>query len=212
MAVGYTRNSEDLPVWHVQLLVRVADIPNAGTSDSVQALLNSPLIEYSPSSNSTWTDYAPRFKDAFGPLILWQDDFARGSTFPYDLKSTSVEQLSDITMITLLKDGTDDLAIAELALKVNGVEVFRKYFGDTRASSSWQGYIAAPPTFSFVIPHDELVSRFESIVGDSLHGTGAHWQETLRPVSITKIPIKKTDKYEQLHINLELAAEKYDVE
>lgn len=44
MAVGYTRTVQDLPVWRIQVYLRVADVADGGTADSVQVRLQSPLL------------------------------------------------------------------------------------------------------------------------------------------------------------------------
>ncbi len=223
IAVGYTRTTEDLPVWRVQLYIRVADVPDAGTGDSVQVHLNSPLLTYAPNGNNTWLDHAPRLTSVTPPR--WEDDFGRGSEFLYDVKSQYVRQLSDITLITLRKQGTDALGIAELALVVNGREVFRKFFGDTastclwldegeghspifsiwhpelRAAEDWQSYMQAPPDFPNRIPNDEIVSRFEAIAGDSLHGTRARWRAASRPVRVTRATVAG-EEFEKVHVRL----------
>jgi hypothetical protein len=208
-AAGYTKAREDLPVWRVQLAIRVADVPDAGSGDAVRVGLNSPLATYSPNGNSTWLDHAPR--PIGGMPTRWEDDFQRGTGFSYDLDFSFVNQLSDITMISLRKEGTDAVGIAEFGLVVNGREVFKKVFGDTastclwldegdgytpiftvyhpelRTHASWQSYIQSPPTFPQTIPNEEIVSRFEAIVGDSLHGTQAYWRKTLRAVQVSRV-------------------------
>jgi hypothetical protein len=219
-AVGYTRTEEDLPVRRLQFYVRVADVPDAGTNDSVQLRLQSPLVTYAPNGNNTWLDHAPR--PTGGSLALWEDDLQRGSEFVYDVRSTYISQLSDITMLTVRKEGTDALGIAELALIVNGRDVFRRNFGETastclwidegdghspiftiyhpelRAANEWQSYVQAPPDLPSEIPNDEVVSRFEGITGDALHGTDARWRPALRPVRATRV------SDEEVHVTLML--------
>ena len=208
-AVGYTRNAGDLPVWRIQLYVRVADISDAGTDDrDFMVALQSPHGNYGPHGNRLWLDHAPRLIGTGWPP-LWQDDLARASEFTYDLSLDYVSQLADITEITMIKDGGDAVAIAEVALQVNGREVFRKHFGESastclwlgesaghqrsftighaelRASPGWQGYPGQKPDPPVRLENDEIVSRFEAIVGDSIHGTAAHWRQTTRPVQVT---------------------------
>jgi len=205
-AVGYTRTAESLPVWRVQLLLRVVDAPNAGTDDNIRVRLNSPLVTYAPSSNHTWLDHAPR---PVGQFTL--DDFQRGSEWSYDLNLNVVQQLGDITMISLQKHGTDAIGIAGLALLVNGTEVFAKSFGETpgtclwldegdghsptftvyhpelRAHPLWQGYLQGPAQFPGAIHRDELEARFEGTVGHTLHGTKAYWRRSNSPVRATRL-------------------------
>jgi hypothetical protein len=204
-ACGYTRGAKSLKVWRAQLTIRTADVADAGTGDSVKVLLNSPLITYAPSGNSTWLDYGPRIIGSIqtqsGTVQVWSDDFDRGREFTYDLNLSDISELSDITMITIAKEGTNALGIAEISLKINGVEVFERLFGETastclwideddgyspiysiwqselRAHPGWQGYIASPPAAPFVISNDEIVSRLESMIGNEIHGTGAYWDK-----------------------------------
>jgi tetratricopeptide (TPR) repeat protein len=134
-ACGHTLHPSRLPVWRIQLRIRTADIPDAGSDDSVQVCLNSPDDTYVPSLNSTWLDYGPRPIDPSSIFLL--DDFARGRDFPYDLLLDNVAELSDITMLMLHKEGSDAVAIAELSLCVNGVEVFSRQFGETTRTCLW---------------------------------------------------------------------------
>jgi hypothetical protein len=183
-------------VWRVELKIRVADVPRAGTEDSVRIRLNSPLFNYSPNSNSTWLNYGPR---RTGNGLFWVDDFARGSEFTYDLLTEYVSDLGDITMISISKEGTDALGIAEMSLIVNGKEVFNRLFGDTastclwldegegygpvysmyhtelRADPRWHEYLANPAPAPFVIPNAEIVKRLEGLIGDLIHGTDLQW-------------------------------------
>jgi hypothetical protein len=208
MAVGYTRNAEDLPVWRIQLYVRVADVSDAGTDDrDFLVALQSASANYGPNGNRLWLDHGPRLINVWPPR--WQDDLTRASEFTYDLSLDHVSQLADITEITMIKRGEDAAAIAEIALQVNGREVFRKHFGESastclwlgeggghepyftighaelRASPSWQGYPGQPPDPPYRFENDELVSRFEAIVGDSIHETAAHWRYATRQVRVT---------------------------
>jgi hypothetical protein len=92
----------------------------------VEVRLNSPrnLLTHAPRGNSTWLDYGPRL---ISPFPVWSDDFDRGREFTYDLNLSNISELSDITMLTIAKDGTDGIGIAEISLKVNGVEVFERF-------------------------------------------------------------------------------------
>jgi hypothetical protein len=228
-AVGYTRNAGDLPVWRIQLYVRVGDVSDGGTDDRdfLVALQPAPG-NYSPSGNRLWLDHAPRLIGTGWPPV-WQDDLARGSEFTYDLTLDNVSQLADITEITMIKNGEDAVAIAEIALQVNGREVFRKHFGESastclwlgesgghqryftighaelRASPGWQGYPGQPPNPPYRFENDEIVSRFEAIVGDSIHGTAAHWRQATRPVQVTTSA--KGEQAQQVFVRLLLHAD-----
>ncbi|OGO68384.1 MAG: hypothetical protein A2Z49_05370 [Chloroflexi bacterium RBG_19FT_COMBO_56_12] len=196
-ACGYTRDGNNLRVWRIQITIRTADIPDAGTSDDVRVRLNSPLATYIPHLNQTWLDYGPQLITPFP--VVWSDDFDRGREFTYDLRLPYISELSDITLISIVKEGTDALGIAEISLRVNGVQVFERFFGETastclwideddghspiytvshaelRAHPSWQAYVASPPDPPLQISSGELVSRLEGIMGDSIHGTELYW-------------------------------------
>ena len=204
-ACGYTRDGNSLRVWRVQLMIRAANVTNAGTENDLQVRLNSPLATYSPSSNHTWLDYGPRPRLVSAPSspaeIVWIEDFDRGQAFTYDLDLTTISELSDITMLTLKKEGTDALGIAEISLLVNNVEVFTKSFGETsstclwidngdgyspiytiylpelRAHPAWQAVIAAPPFPPLQISNAEIVSRLEGMIGNAIHGTELFWNK-----------------------------------
>jgi len=191
-ACGHTRDGNDLTLGRIQLRIRIADIPNGGSGDPVRVRLSSPLVTHSPSGNGTWLDYGPEFLYSGGYVIV-VDDFARGRDFTYDLNLTYLKELSDITMISILKEGDDQLAIAELALIVNGVEVFHRLFGETKSTAQLVGngspiytiyhtelraHSAWPtsfPTPSLQITNQELVERLEGIIGDQIHGLDVHW-------------------------------------
>ena len=225
-ACGYTRDGNDLSIWRLQLRIRVADLSNAGTGDPVRVRLNSPLAVMSPSGNGTWLDYGPEYSVVGGNLVT-VDDFARGREFTYDLNLQSLSELSDITMISLKKEGTNALGVAEIALLVNGVQVFHRFFGETagtclwidegdghspvytvfhgelRAHPSWAAYIASPPFPSLTIPNAEIVSRIEGIIGDRIHGTQLQWGHFFGPDWVQATRLNAST----LHIDVDLEAD-----
>lgn len=224
-AGGYTRAESPVGVWRVQLRIRTADISDAATSDPIEARLTSPLKTFSPSGNRRWLDYGPRWEGAgaFG----WRDDFARDREFTYDLDQTAVRELSDISMLTLAKTGTDAIAIAELTLLVNGTEVFSRVFGETSSSclwidegdghqptyTIWHGELRADPKWQafatqahlppFTIPNADLVSRIESLIGHAIHGTPAYWGEYHSPAWVEASFVDA----ERLHVDIDLEAD-----
>ena len=224
MAVAYTRTTDDLPVWRVQVRIRVADIEDGGSTDSLEIRLQSPLVNHSPNGNSTWLGHAPRLVNPWP--VRWNEPLDRGSVFTYDVRTDGVRQLGDITMLTLRKPGSDALAVAELNLLVNGVEVFQKLFGETastclwvdevdgftpiftvyqpelRASALWRAYVASPAPIQLVFSTEELVSRFEATLSHLLHDAPAHWQHATRPVRARRAPLE--GPHERLIIDLAL--------
>ncbi|WP_426320752.1 hypothetical protein [Microbacterium sp. E-13] len=223
-AGGYTRALNSISVWRVQLAVRVADVSDAGTSDPIEARLTSPLVTFSPNGNRRWLDHGPQFTGGFGG---WRDDFARGSERVYDLDQRYVRELADITMLTIAKDGSDAVGIAEVRLLVNNIEVFRRLFGETsstclwiddgdghqpqhtiwhgelRADPRWQAFLGANHFPPLRISNAEIVSRIEGLVGHAIHGTDAYWGEFHSPAWVEATFVDA----ERLHVDLDLQAD-----
>jgi hypothetical protein len=218
-ACGYTRDGNNLKVWRAQFRICTANVSNAGTSADVKVLL-------APSGNSTWLDYGPRSISQFPPIFI--DDFDRGIEFTYDLDLSHISELSDITMLTIIKGTgvlgtTDPLGIAEIALQINGVEVFKRSFGETastclwissiytishpelRADPSWQAYIASGgPGVPRRIRNEEMVSRLESMIGNAIHGSQVYWakEHFYGPASVEATRLDD----ETLQVDLDLEA------
>ncbi|WP_437598605.1 fibronectin type III domain-containing protein [Sorangium sp. So ce590] len=211
----FSRDGQGFRVWRAQLEVRVADRGDANTDDPVFARLNGGAV---PSGNITYMDYG-------------RDDFERGSTFRYDLNLDSIDDIGDITQITLSKDGDDALCVQGFSLLVNGIEVFDRDFGaasschwlDTgggysptltvshaalRAHPAWAGYnhTAAQFLLAFGIRNEELVSRVEALIGDSLHGEDLHWGHLYGPaVEISRGCPASEAECTRAHVDLDLA-------
>lgn len=192
---AHTLDANPVPIHRAQLRIRTADVEDAGTNGPISVRLNSPLATQWPRGNLTWLDYGP---EPITPL-QWIDDFARGRDFTYDLMLNHVSALSDLTMLSIGKTGTDGLAIAEVELIINGQPIFHKGFGDTaesaqwidsgdghqpvftvfteelRAHDAWQAWVSQPPGIPLTIPNEEIVSRIEAMVGHYIHGTPAFW-------------------------------------
>jgi hypothetical protein len=103
-------------------------------------------------------DYGPRPVE--GTAFFLSDDFARGRDFTYDLMLRHpdrgrIRELTDITMLTLRKDGSDGVGIAEIELLVNGVRVFERFFGETASTCLWldEGDGSSP---TYTIDYPEL--------------------------------------------------------
>jgi hypothetical protein len=208
-------------VWRAEVILETANVANADTEDSVHVSLNPGNYNVVPHGNSTWLDYA-------------RDDFERGHTDSYDLNINSVSELSDITHIYVSKTGDDAWCVRSLALKVNNLQVFSKSFaglpggclwvddddghslqfavpfGELRASPEWQGYNHTQALFwlaFFGLPNAELVSRFEGIVGDSIHDTELYWGHLYGPaVEVTRGCPANVAECQTLHVDLDLAA------
>jgi hypothetical protein len=220
-ACGYTRDGNGIRVWRVQLRIRTADVSEGGTGDAIQVRLTSPLANYNPHGNRRWLDYGPRWEGG------WRDDFARNREFTYDLDQSYIGQLSDISMITIEKEGSDGVAIAEIALLVNQQEAFSRVFGETastclwldndaghstsytvwlselRAHPSWQALIATPPPPPYAIPNQAIVSRIEGMIGHAIHGKDVWWGEFNSPAWVEATFLDE----ERLRVDIDLQAD-----
>jgi hypothetical protein len=181
---AYTRDSIDIPIWRVQLGVRVANVENAGTNSEISVSLN----DLTP--NYTYLDYG-------------HDDFERNSSFTYDLSLKNIGYLSDISRLQLSRFGDDQVLIRSICLMVNnGDTIFYRNFGNSgqsalnlsgytvshdelRGNSYWNAFLQAsqsdrfqnvPPVkladngqFQVEISREEIVSRIESLVGNMIH-------------------------------------------
>jgi hypothetical protein len=221
-AGGWTRGGNEIGVWRIQLRIRTADVSDAGTEDPIQVRLTSPLATFSPNGNQRWLDYGPRFEGT-----SWRDDFVRDREFTYDLDQSYIRELSDITMLTIRKEGSDAIGIAEITLLVNEEEVFNRHFGETsstclwiddgagqspsytiwhrelRADPRWQAFTAKQHLPPLRITNEDIVSRLESLVGHSMHGTKAGWGEFSSPAWVEATFLDE----EPLRVDLDLEAD-----
>jgi hypothetical protein len=222
---GFTRDGNGIAVWRVQLRIRTADVSDASTGDAIEARLTSPLATFAPNGNRLWLDYGPRVEPGGFPF---RDDFARDRDFTYDLDPSYVHELSDISMLTIAKEGTNAIGIAEIELFVNEVSVFQRTFGETsstclwidegdghrpiytvwlpelRAHPSWRAFIEMPHNPIFQIRKKDLLSRMEALVGDGLHGTEARWGEFSSPAWVEAE--RKDDARLKVDLDLEATA------
>jgi len=180
----YTRRG--LSAYRAVLVLRTSTISDADTDDDVSVRLNAVptalnSISYVPAGNVTWLDYG-------------RDDFERGTEYRYDLELSGIQDLGDIVLLHVSKEGSDAWCLSGLTLEVNGVAVFEPNFGNQtcrwigsgtnalsifhdaiRAHPLWASY-TAPPT-PLVITNAELESRIEGTIGHALHGMDAYWGE-----------------------------------
>jgi hypothetical protein len=211
----FSRDGRGYRAWRTQLRVRVADREDAGTDDSVFVRLNGNGI---PSGNITYLDYG-------------RDDFERGSEFTYDLNLDGIDEIGDITQIALSKEGDDGLCVQGLSLLVNGIPVFDRDLGsasncqwldtdsgssptltvnhaELRAHPAWSSYnhTAAQLLLLFGVPNAQLVSRIESMVGDSLHGTELYWGDLHGPaVEVSRGCPASATECSTAHVDLDLS-------
>ena len=183
----YTRDGRHIAVDRLELFVRIANTSDAGSDDPVQVRLQSPawLVNWRPAGNATWVDTTA------------DDDFDQGVGRWYELLGHNVKDLSDVTMITLDKPGSDAMCVAELALRINrngpapGLVVFRQVFGDApsacrwvtegspltmtivdlHAAPEWQAAAPTPPAIGLTA--EWLRAEIEAAFADTTHGTAA---------------------------------------
>jgi hypothetical protein len=183
-------------VSRVQIHLLTANIPNAGTDDTddaVEVLLNSAYTTVSiPALNHTWVD-SPR------------SDFERGADELFDLSTDHLSDIGDIQIISIQKSGGDAWCLAGFDLIVNSQSgsgfdqanvlfsqsfasqpggclwltdatstsnIFTVDFPQLRAAPGWSTF--NPPPF-FDISVGEVQSVLESRFGDSFHGSAAYW-------------------------------------
>lgn len=177
---AYTRDTAVIPIWRLQLKVKVANVANADTDDEMFVALD----EF---GTATYLDYGI-------------DDFERNRAYYYDLGLDNISRLSDIVSFRLGKNGSDHLLIDSIVLLANNNRVlFSRSFGGTpldlagaynvshdelRESAEWQQFITEsydsetyniPPIeiigaeAQVVISNAEIVSRVEGLFGHMIH-------------------------------------------
>jgi hypothetical protein len=192
-ACAYTLSGESIPIWRLQLRVKVADLPGAGL-DHLMGIVFGRSVSYNFQTSHS-IDYG-------------HDDFKRSSDFTYDIDlGENMHELDDIVDFYMYVAG-GEIYIEELSLLVNQREIFARNFGSTlqsvlklgagnaysvshaelRNHPAWQafvnGYNNADNKGTFIIqplitqqdgrpvlkiPREQVVSRIESIVGNMLH-------------------------------------------
>lgn len=192
---AYTKDGNYLPIWRVQLRIITATHPNAGTTDPVQVSLNGAL-----SINARWLDLPPVRYRIFAPSDLIPREELRPATInTFELSLKTIDELSDINMIRIKKEGTNALGISSIGLIVNGEFVFIRSFDDTestilwidegdgyssiynmshselRAHERWQDYINSPPEAPREIRWEIMRELLQGIIGDAIHGTSLSW-------------------------------------
>jgi len=190
-------------IHRVQLRIVVGNVADAGTDDDVVVSLNP--------KNATWLDYA-------------RNDFERGSTFAYDLRTDGVARFDDVDWIALAKTGTDGLCIARVDLIVNNSRqpsYSRSFFpcrwldddsghtrdlalryDDLRRGSAWSRYTPPEIAEQLILRADELESRIQSAVGHFLHFSPGYWGKFYG----APVEIERLDSH-TVHVDLDLAGD-----
>lgn len=143
----YTPDSRNITPQRIELRIKVADVPDAGTDSSVWVSLGA--------FNMTWINT---------PI----DDLERGSDVTYALSTDHLNKISDISEITIANTGSDALCIESIDLFVNQREganpgtfhAFSAYYGNTSSTCRKirQTYTTPPLPGALTINHDALVA------------------------------------------------------
>lgn len=226
----YTRDGNDIPIWRLQLRIKVANNSNEKAGPLV-AIVGDTGEEIGV---MTVMDYS-------------HDDFNPGSEFTYDLNLGHIRELSDITNLTLSHGwwAGNSANIEEFSLLANadeswptGVnqqrEIFKLSFdnpvdigayyvvhADLRNNPSWLSFVTAslnsssfnlPPVESIAgqwqikIPKEQIVSRIESYVGHLL-SVDRRVKDRLKWGDIQGPAVEVRQKEPQtLSVNLDLSA------
>lgn len=183
---AYTKADYSIPIWRLQLVVKVANLDNADSNDEFGISLEGLTWTY------TYMDYA-------------RQNLNRNATCSFDLNLNHVEDINDISNFMLQKIGGDKLLIESFCLLANNAgtsdTLFSQYFGRTNAtalnlggysvsheelwgSENWNTFVQASldsdthniPSIEFsngqvqvVIKKAELLSRLEARIGHELH-------------------------------------------
>jgi hypothetical protein len=181
----YTQDGTARSFGRARIRVRTANIAGADTDDLPLVALNWPTQQILPAFNKTWISYS-------------HDELERGVTEEFDLKLSFLGEVGDINHIGILKPGSDDWCLAGFDLLIGGdpTPIYSRSFADLPGGCRWLGddpgrvnYVdvsfaelrAYPgwdlfdPRPAPIIVRDEIVSRVESTVGHSLHGTALFW-------------------------------------
>jgi len=224
----YTLDTANIPVWRLELRVKVADFSGAGLGDEPLRVYVGGNVERAPVL--TVLDYG-------------RADFDRADHFTYDLNLGHIKDLNDVTNLILSNRSTDALYIEEFSFRVNQRDVFSRHFGTTadsalrigdsysysvdftelRSDPSWQLFVATSKQFpgfdllalidglpdgrkQIVIPADQIVSRTESLVGHMLN-VDQDIRDRFRWGFITgpAVEVSKADD-KTLHFDLDLEA------
>jgi PLAT/LH2 domain/CARDB len=190
---------DDRKVWRAQIRLVTGNITDAGTDDSVKVELNN--------GNRTWIDYG-------------RDDFERNDDFTYDLNLDNISKISDIRMLKISKPGGDGWCLRSLELIINGQPIYSAssqqfYYGcwlddvgtdhtSIRISDValhkhllWKNY--QQPSPSPVIKREEMESRIESIMGDTIYYNSLRWGH----ISVHAVEATRLDD-QALHVDLDL--------
>ena len=119
----YTLSRKRLPLWRLQLQLKVADAAGAGIDNPLRILYG---------NNG-------QFGDSETFLNYSHDDFETGSDFTYDLILGDIKDLGDLTNLAIVNYGGasdgDHILIDSFTLLANGEEVYGKKFGNTASSA-----------------------------------------------------------------------------
>ncbi len=171
---AYTNGSEEEKIFRAQLRIKTANISNADTDDKVRVRLNAaPGGLTVPMGNVTVMDYG-------------QNDFERGDLFSYDLELSGITNLTDVTMFSISKSGSNGLCMESIELLLNNHSVYVDDFSNEANKCHWldnedgksntytvfhESLRSSPGWLNFQTPlqlsiaRDEIESRIEGLIG-----------------------------------------------
>jgi len=171
---AYTNGSDEEKIFRAQLKIKTANISNAETDDKVRVRLNAaPGGLTVPMGNVTVMDYG-------------QDDFEREDLFSYDLELSGITNLTDVTMLSISKDGSNGLCMESIELLLNNHSVYVQDFSNEASKCHWldnedgksnmytvfhESLRSSPGWQNFQTPiqlsieRDEIESRIEGLIG-----------------------------------------------
>jgi hypothetical protein len=193
----YTTDGTTRKAARIQVEFHTGNVEDAGTDDSISVLLND------PGTNSTWVDYG---RDDFERNDTFTYDLGlERIEFLSDITRIRLQKvgtdgwcLADFRLLVngqpVYQENFHSLPGGCRWIDGNdGHQPFHEVPHATlRANAAWQSYME-PPFFSLDIsayplitatvsvPRIETESRIESMMGDLIHGTQAHWGDRHGP-------------------------------
>jgi hypothetical protein len=139
MSCAVTHAEQPQPIFRAQLKLRTANVPEAGTDDDIEVLLQHRAVIV-PRGNSTWIDYG-------------RNDFEPGDEFTYDLDFSDLRRISDITQISIEKSGSNPWCVSKVELIINELTYFEQEFADFPDGCFWLNHASDR---RLVIPFEAL--------------------------------------------------------
>jgi hypothetical protein len=171
-------SSNAVKVTRARVEIRVGNVEDAGTDSDIAVALqpSKNALAHLPRGNLTWLDTE-------------DDDFEATDNHTYELLPKNISTTSDVTSLRVEVDGDDDVCISGLSLQLNEEFVFTKSYSpcvwvsDAAPLSEdiRPGNVLAPVLPHIYFEYEYLDKVIEAIIGDSLHGQDASWNQVDGP-------------------------------